>query len=85
MLKRRPILRGVRLLRPYSSNHVHDESRDDDTESLCSALREARLENEQLQSQLSTHHDKLVRVCNERDTLRSDVDELESRLNDEVE
>ena len=70
---------------PSNSNHVHDESQDDDIESLRSALLEACLENERLQSQLSTHHDELVRVCNERDTLRSEVDELESRLNDEVE
>lgn len=61
------------------SNDEH-ESSDDSIEMLRSALREARLENERVQSQLSTRNDELERVCNERDVLKSNKAELEVRL-----
>lgn len=67
------------------NNDNEHESQDNDIESLHSALHKAHVENEQLQSLLSTYNDELGRVCNECDTLRSDKDELESCLTDKVE
>ena len=56
-----------------------DNEHDDSIESLRSVLREARLENERLQSKLSTRNDELERVCNERDQLKNDKAELKAR------
>ena len=57
-------------------DHVHHNnnecvSRDDNIESLRSALHRVCLENEQLWPQLSAHNDELESVCNKHDMLQS--------------
>ena len=65
-----------------SDNDSETSSRNDSLEALRSALREARLENQRLQSQLSSRNDELERVCSERDQLNTDKAELTARLSE---
>ena len=65
-----------------SDNDSETSSRNDGLEALRSALREARLENQQLQSQLSFRNEELERLCSERDQLNTDKAELTARLSE---
>ena len=65
-----------------SDNDSETSSRSDSLETLRSALREARLENQRLQLQLSSRNDELERVCSERDQLNTDKAELTARLSE---
>ena len=87
----RGVIKSSEAMEGTGSDHVqtnyelcdneHNEH-DNSIESLCNALHEARLENERLQSQLSTRNDELERVCDERDQLKTDKAELRSRLSE---
>ena len=65
-----------------SDNDSETSSRNDGLEALRSALREARLENQRLQSQLSFRNEELERLCSERDQLNTDKAELTARLSE---
>ena len=65
-----------------SDNDKETSSCNDSLETLRIALREARLENQWLQSQLSSRNDELERVRSKRDQLNTNEVELTARLSE---